>query len=196
MRFIAGAAAALVLLALLGALVCSVPSGRNSGPTRVDLAAITGIAASANASAAALERHASALEADTSTSDSAAVREYAESLAAGASSLRFLADSARAVVRVQGAPAAAGGTNLSGMLSDGLTLQQLGEALLDQIDELEASFISLREETLAGQAPAGLDSLEVDLRSARSTAQAAISQGSALAEQARRIARSLGTKID
>lgn len=188
MSFLAG----LSLLALTTAQACS--SQQSSSGSGLDFDAISALACSATSDAQNLDQHAAAIEAfAASRSNRILWLHVVDDARASARTLRFLADNAKAVMRMRRQSL----DDPGGMLSDGLTLLRPGETLLRQTQALDANIRLLREDANSDQSLRdAVEALASAVKEAREDAGVAVQQGNLLVERARQIARSLGVDIE
>ncbi len=163
----------------------------------LDLAPVTGLAASATQDAQAMEQHADAMA--TAAGGRPELTQWlseAETIRANAKSLRLLASQASAIRHDPGARAGES-TELIRILGDGQNLQQLGDALIAHAGAMESHVSAMGRQT-AGDATLTnvVGQLMTDTASMRRDGQAAVDRGKELQESARRLAQSLGQKIE
>jgi outer membrane murein-binding lipoprotein Lpp len=190
-----GASAALVVLGLVVAGCADTDAERSR--VAVDLAPISALAASATQDADAMEAHASAMAtAAASRPELDAWRADAEVIRANAASLRLLASWAAAIHHDPGARSGEF-AELTRILGDGRNLQQLGETLIAHAGAMDAHVIAMRRQSVGDPAASAVVSqLTTDTAAMRRDGQAAIDRGKELQETARRLAQSLGQKLE
>ncbi|HLF76686.1 MAG TPA: hypothetical protein VJB57_04280 [Dehalococcoidia bacterium] len=194
--------APVVFVAVVVSVIAAATCGSDDGASKrveLDLTAIRELASAASQDADNMERHAA-----TMTAVAAARPEHAhwasdaEIARANARSLRFVADSARAIDRDQAAfPVTASAVQLDRLLGDGLNLQSLGQTIVDHATAMEGHIDVMRQQA-AGDATllGAIGDLGQDVQGMKSDGTAAMNAGKALADKARTIARSIGVKLD
>ena len=189
--------APLIASSILIAAACGGSSNGNASQIQIDREPITVLAGAAEGDAQSMEEHAA-----TMTSIAAARPDHAhwasdaELIKANATSLRFLADSARSIARDPGShPGNA--VQPDRVLGDGLNLQGLGETLIAHADAMRTHLDTMREQAAGDSALlAAINAAQPDTEAMKRDGQAAIDRGKDLAETARRIAASTGQKIE
>lgn len=188
----------LVGITVLFGSACGGSSQAGDKPS-IDQQAISALIGSSNADAAALDEHADAmLAAGAGRPDQAHLESDAKTIRAEARSLRFLADSTAAMLRDQELfPASGTAIQLNRLLGNGVNLQSLGQSLQEHSDAIQSHITAMREQW-AGDGPllAAADALEGDIGRMHVDGQGAIDRGQAMADEARRIAKSTGQTIE
>ena len=194
---------ALVFFAIVvGVIVFATSSSSNDGSAKrveLDLTAIRELANAASQDADNMERHA-----DTMASIAAARPDHAhwaseaDLARANARSLRFIAESARAIDRDEAAfPITASSIQLDRLLGNGLNLQGFGGTVVDHGTAMEGHIEVMRQQA-AGDAPllSAISDLSEDVQRMKADGSAAVNHGKVLEEKARTIARSIGVDLD
>lgn len=163
----------------------------------LDVAPVSALAAAASQDAQAMEQHADAMVAAApGRPELAQWRADADAIRANAKSLRLLASWASAIRHDPGTRASEH-VELIRILGDGRNLQQLGETLIAHAGAMEAHVLAMRQQASSDPALASVASqLTSDTASMQRDGQAAIERGKELQELARRLAQSLGQKIE
>ena len=130
------------------AIALSSSSDGSPAPVKLDLASIRRLSDAAEQDADNMERHAQTMVTLAATRpDHAHWASDAELARASARSLRFLAESARAIDRDQAAfPASASAIQLDRLQGDGLNLQGLGSTLIEHGNAMEKHGDVMRQE--------------------------------------------------
>jgi len=174
-------------------------SGDGPTPVELDLTAIRDLAAAASQDADSMERHAQTMASVAAARpDHAHWASDAEIARANARSLRFVADSARAIDRDQAAfPVKARAVELDRLLGDGLNLRSLGQTVVDHATAMEGHVEVMRQQAAGDPALLGaITDLSQDVQRMKADGTAAVNAGKALEEKARTIARSTGVELD
>jgi len=190
--------ASVILVSTAIAAACGGSSSSDkTSQIQIDREPITALAGAAESDAQNMEAHAATMASlATSLPDHAHWGSDAELIKANAGSLRFLADSARAIARDPGShPSNA--VQPDRILGDGLNLQGLGKTLIAHADAMSAHLETMHQQA-AGESElfARIDETGADMQAMKQNGQAAIDRGTELAETARRIAASTGQKIE
>jgi hypothetical protein len=187
-----------IVVGVIAAATCSTGGG-SSTPVELDLTATRELASAASQDADNMERHAATMTAiATARPDHAHWASDAEIARANARSLRFVADSARAIDRDQAAfPVTASAVQLDRLLGNGLNLQSLGQTIVDHANAMDGHIDVMRQQA-AGDATllGAIGDLGQDVQRMRTDGTAAMDAGKALADKARSIATSIGVKLD
>ncbi len=198
MKFSVFVLASLVLVSTAIAAACGgSSSSQNASQIPIDREPITVLAGAAEADAQKMEAHAATMVSlAASRPDHAHWASDAELIKASAGSLRFLADSARAIARDPGShPGNA--VQPDRILGDGLNLQGLGKTLIAHADAMNTHLQTMRDQAAGDTALlARIDETGADVQTMKQDGQAAITRGAELADTARRIAASTGQKIE
>lgn len=185
----------LPILALL--LVACGDAAAERSRVAVELAPISALAMAATQDADAMEQHAAAMTTTAaSRAELAPWRAEADTIRANAKSLRLLASWAAAIRHDPGARSNES-VELVRILGDGRNLQQLGDTLIAHANAMESHVTAMRQQ--AGSDPAAVavaSQLTTDTASMRRDGQAAIDRGTELQETVRRLAQSLGQKLE
>ena len=179
----------LVSTAIAAACGGSSSSGKTS-QIQIDREPITALAGAAEGHAQNMDAHAATMASHARWASDA------DLIKADAGSLRFLADSARAIARDPGShPGDA--VQPDRILGDGLNLQRLGKTLIAHADAMSTHLQTMRQQA-AGDSEllARIDETGADMQMMKQDGQAAIDRGTELADTARRIAASTGQKIE
>ena len=193
---------ALVLVAVVVGVITVATCGtedESSAPVELDLTAIRELASAASQDADNMERHAETMTAIAAARpDHAHWASDAEIARANARSLRFAADSARAIDRDQAAfPVTASAVQLERLLGDGLNLQSLGQTIVDHATAVQVHIELMREQASGDTTLLGaIGDFGQDVLRMKTDGTAAVDAGKALADKARTIARSIGVKLD
>lgn len=198
MKFSVFVLASLILVATAIVAACGgSSSSEKTSQTQIDREPITALAGAAEGDAQEMEAHAATMASlAASRPDHAHWASDAELFKASAGSLRFLADSARAIARDPGShPGSA--VQPDRVLGDGLNLQGLGKTLITHADAMNTHLQTMRDQAAGDTALlARIDETGVDVQAMKQDGQAAINRGTELADTARRIAASTGQKIE
>ena len=182
------------------ALATAVSSdGDSSAAVDLDLSAVRTLASAADADADNMERHAQSMDSIAkSRADHSHWASDAETARANARSLRFLAESTRAIDRDQKAfPVTANAVQLDRVLGDAANLQSFGQTLIDHASAMEQHGQVMREQAAGDPALlAAITTLDQDIQSMKADGRSAVDSGKALAAKARTIATSIGVKLD
>ena len=190
--------APLIASSILIAAACGGSSSNgNASQIQIDREPITVLAGAAEGDAQSMEEHAA-----TMTSIAAARPDHAhwasdaELIKANATSLRFLADSARSIARDPGShPANA--VQPERILGDGLNLQGLGATLIAHAGAMQTHLGIMHDQAAGDDALlAAINAGQPDTAAMKRDGRAAIDRGNELADTARRIAASTGEKIE
>ena len=193
----------LVFIAIIvGVIALATSSSSHDGSSKrveFDLTAIRQIASAASQDADNMERHAATMRSiAASRPDHAHWASDAEIALANARTLRFVADSARAIDRDQTIfPVMASSVQLDRLHGNGLNLQSLGQTTIAHADAM-AGHIDVMRQQAAGDAAllAAIGDLGQDVQRMKTDGTTAMEAGKALIDQARTIARSIGVKLD
>ena len=186
-----------VTIVLLASVV--VACGGSEGRSRValDIAPVSTLAATATQDAEAMEQHAAAMAtAIGSRPELAQWGAEADTIRANAKSLQLLASTAAAIRNDPGARSGES-TELIRILGDGRNLEQLGTTLVAHAGAMDAHVTTMRQQAAGDPTLTSvLGQLSTDTASMRRDSQAAIDRGKELQETARRLAQSLGQKLE
>jgi hypothetical protein len=190
--------ASLIIVSTAVAAACGGSSSNDqTSQIQIDRQPITALAGAAEADAQNMEAHAATIASlAASRADHAHWASDAELMKANATSLRFLADSARAIARDPGShPSNA--VQPERILGDGLNLQRFGETLIAHANAMQTHLDTMREQA-AGDSTllSAIDAAQPDMQAMKQDGQAAIDRGRELADTARRIAAATGQKIE
>lgn len=168
-------------------------------PVELDLTAIRALANAASQDADNMEQHAESMASIAAARpDHAHWASEAEIARANARSLRFVAESARAIDRDQALfPVTASAVQLDRLLGNGLNLQSFGQTVLEHATAMESHIEDMRQE--AGDDAsllAAIGDLGGDVERMKADGTAAINAGKALEEKARTIGRSIGVDLE
>lgn len=185
--------------AVVLALALAQTDGSSPAPVELNLTAIRDLANAASQDADNMERHAESMASVAAARpDHAHWASEAEIARANARSLRFVADSARAIDRDQTAfPATASAVQLDRLLGDGLNLQGFGQTIMDHATAMSSHIEDMRREAGDDESLlAAISDLGGDVERMEADAMAAISAGKALEEKARALGRSIGVELN
>lgn len=184
-------------LALAIAAACGSSESNQGVQGSLELAPITALAGSARSDASAMTAHADAMaQAARQRPDHAHWEADAETIRADARTLNFLADSAAAIARDPGAhPGTA--VELMRVYGDGTNLHQLGQSLVDHANAMEQHVSVMRDEAGADTAILDvIDGFSPNVAAMKADGQAAMDRGTQLMEEARRLADTVGVKLE
>lgn len=187
---------AVLTLSLLAIALVACKTAEQRSRVAIDLAPVSALAASATRNAEDMEQHASAMATAAGNRPQFATwGAEADTIRANAKSLRLLASTAAAIRHDPGARSGES-TELIRILGDGQNLQQLGDTLLAHAGAMETHVTTMRQQAASDPSLAGVvGQLSTNIAAMRRDGQAAIDRGRELQETARRLAQSLGQKL-
>ena len=193
----------LVFLAIvIGIIALATSTSSDNGSAKkvdLDLRAVRQLASAAGQDADNVERHAATMTSiAASRPDHAHWASDAEIALANARTLRFVADSARAIDRDQATfPVTASAVQLDRLHGNGLNLQSLGQTIVDHATAMQGHIDVMRQQAAGDTTLLGaIGDLGQDVQTMKTDGTAAVDAGKALADKARTIARSIGVKLD
>lgn len=191
------ARAASVALALIATVFVACSASEERSKVAIEIAPISALALAATQDAEAMGQHALAMVSALGTRPELALwGADAETVRADARSLRLLESTASAIRHDPGARSGEF-TELIRLVGDGRNLEQLEATLIARAGAMDAHATAMRQQAAGDPSLTSVvGQLSTDTASMRRNGQAAIDRGKELQETARRLAQSLGQKIE
>lgn len=190
--------ACIAVIGSLAVVLVASACGGSSDRAGVDLdrEPIRALAERASQEAQNMERHANEMEtAAGSRPDHAHWEADAATLRANASSMLFMATSAMAIYRDPGSDLG-NAVQLGRVFGDGVNLHALGETLVEHAEAMQSHAAVMREQASGDQALLTIvDSVSSDAGGMKAVGEAAMDRGTALQNEARRLADSVGADL-